>query len=79
MEKVLYISPVFSNQNGQPQKFIVPADAVSTYAKRDAALQVLKALGGIYAPMTSECSKQHRKMMSAKRKIERNGWFSVLA
>ena len=79
MEKVLYISPIFNNQNGQPQRFLVPAEAVATYAKRDVAVMVLQSFGGIHAQQTSEFLKHHRRLMSAKRKIERNGWFSTVA
>jgi hypothetical protein len=33
-------------------------------------------LGGIYADPTVEFLKHRKKMLSAKRKIQREGWFS---
>ena len=73
--KVLYTSPVFKNTDGFGRKFMIPANAVKTYAKRDAALMVMMAMGGIYAKPTPEFMAQRKAMMSAKRKIEREGWF----
>jgi hypothetical protein len=75
--KVLYTSPVFKNADGSSRKFMIPVDALETYAKRDAALIAMINLGGIYAKAAPEFMSLRKKMMSAKRKIERNGWFSV--
>jgi hypothetical protein len=74
--KVLYTSPVFKNANGTGRQFMIYANAVQTYAKRDAALLVMLSLGGIHAQPTIEFMAQRKAMMSAKRKIEREGWFS---
>lgn len=75
--KVLYTSPVFKNQDGTGRQFMIPANAVQTYAKRDAALLVMTQMGGIYAKLTPEFMAQRKAMMSAKRKIEREGWYSA--
>ena len=76
MEKVSYTSPFFHNEDGSFKVALVPAAAVTTYAKRDAALVKMHALGGIHAQPTVEFMKLRTKMMAAKRKIERNGWVS---
>jgi hypothetical protein len=73
--KVLYTSPVFKNADGSGRQFKIPLVAIKTYAKRDAALLVMTALGGIHATPTSEFMAHRKAMMSAKRKIEREGWF----
>jgi hypothetical protein len=73
--KVLYTSPVFKNADGTGRQFMIPVKAVITYAKRDAALIVMQALGGIHATPTPEFMTHRKTMMSAKRKIEREGWF----
>ena len=75
--KVVYTSPVFTDLNGTARKFSIPVDAVTTYAKRDAALLKLIALGGINAEATPEVLAIRKTMLSAKRKIERQGWSSV--
>ena len=74
--KVLYTSPVFKNTDGSGRQFMIPLNAIKTYAKRDAALLAMMALGGIYAKLTPEFVAHRKAMMSAKRKIEREGWFS---
>ena len=74
--KVIYTSPVFKNADGSPRKFMVAAEGVSTYAKRDAMLVKMIALGGIHAVLTPEFLSYRKKMMAAKKKIEKNGWFS---
>ena len=73
--KVLYTSPVFKNIDGANRQYMVPVKALTTYAKRDAALLAMSALGGIYATPTAEFMAHRKVMMSAKRKIEREGWF----
>lgn len=75
--KMKYTSPVFSNSDGSSREVMIPVAAFETYAKRDAALLAMIELGGIYAKPTTEFMALRKKMMSAKRKIERNGWFSV--
>jgi hypothetical protein len=72
--KTLYISPVFKNVDGTPRQFKIPLNAIKTYAKRDAALLAMIALGGIHATPTPEFMAHRKAMMSAKRKIEREGW-----
>ena len=74
--KVVYTSPVFKNADGTLRQFMVPAEGVKTHAKRDAALLAMLALGGIHAQLTAEFLAHRRTMMSAKRKIEREGWFA---
>lgn len=74
--KVLYTSSVFKNVDGSGRQFMIPLNAVKTYAKRDAALLAMTALGGINAKPSPEFNAHHKTMMSAKRKIQREGWFS---
>lgn len=73
--KVLYTSPVFKDVNGAVRQYMVPVKALATYAKRDAALLQMIALGGIDAKPTPEFMAYRKTMMSAKRKIERESWF----
>ena len=79
MLKVQYVSPVFHNADGASRKVMIPVEALTAYAKRDAALLKLMALGGIHAKPTPEFMKIRSTMMSAKRKIERMGWFSIMS
>ena len=65
---VVYNSPFFNTL------VVIPAVALKTYQKRDAALLKLRELGGIAAPFTPEVIKLRQTMMSARRKIEREGW-----
>ena len=74
--KVLYTSPVFKNHDGTCRQFMIPMTAIKTYAKRDASLLAMIQLGGIHATPTPEFMTHRKSMMSAKRKIEREGWFS---
>jgi hypothetical protein len=74
--KILYASPVFKNSDGSSRQFMIPLNAIKTYAKRDAALMAMMAMGGIHATPTLEFMAHRKAMMSAKRKIEREGWFS---
>jgi len=76
--KVLYTSPVFKNLDGSGRQFMIPAKAVQTYSKRDAALLVMTQMGGIHAKLTPEFIAYRKSMMAAKRKIEREGWFSEM-
>jgi hypothetical protein len=73
--KVMYTSPIFTTVNGSSQQFMIPSEAINTYIKRDAALVAMKAMGGIYADLTPEFTKQRKIMMAAKRKIQREGWY----
>jgi hypothetical protein len=73
--KIMYTSPVFKNADGSGRQFMIPLNAIKTYAKRDAALLAMLALGGIHATLTPEFISHRKTMMSAKRKIEREGWF----
>jgi hypothetical protein len=75
--KVLFTSLVFTNVDGTPRKFLIPAEAATTYAKRDIALRAMIELGGIHAKPTPEFMAIRKKMLSAKRKIERQGWHSI--
>lgn len=74
--KILYISPVFKNADGSGRQFMIPINAIKTYAKRDAALLAMMALGGIHATPTPEFIAHRKAMLSAKRKIERELWHS---
>jgi hypothetical protein len=73
--KILYTSPAFKNADGSGRQFMIPLNAIKTYAKRDAALLAMMEMGGIHATPTPEFMAHRRTMMSAKRKIEREGWF----
>jgi hypothetical protein len=73
--KILYTSPAFKNADGSGRQFMIPLNAIKTYAKRDAALMAMMEMGGIHATPTPEFMAHRRTMMSAKRKIEREGWF----
>jgi hypothetical protein len=73
--KVLYTSPVFKDVNGAYRQYMVPVEALSTYAKRDGALIQMSALGGLHAEPSPQFMAHRKVMMSAKRKIEREGWF----
>jgi hypothetical protein len=53
---------------------MIPLNAIKTYAKRDAALLAMIALGGGQAKPTPEFMAYRRSMLAAKRKIEREGW-----
>lgn len=74
--KVQYTSPVLKNADGTARQFMIPMTAIKTYAKRDASLLAMLALGGINATPTPEFMAHRKSMMSAKRKIEREGWYS---
>lgn len=74
--KVLYVSPLFS-LNNEPRKFMIEEKGVKYHAKRDAAVLALKELGGIYAPDTPEVRTHRKAIMSARRAIERNGYYST--
>ena len=73
--KVIYTSPVFKDGFGAGRQFLIPLHAVETYAKRDAALLGMMALGGLNARPSPEFMEFRKTMMAAKRKIERNGWY----
>jgi hypothetical protein len=73
--KILYTSPAFKNADGSGRQFMIPLNAIKTYAKRDAALLAMMEMGGIHATPTTEFMAHRKTMMSAKRKIEREGWF----
>lgn len=74
--KVLYTSPIFTHRDGTPRQFLVPVEGLSTHCKRDEMLMKMMALGGIHAKPTEEFMSYRKKMLAAKRKIEKNGWFS---
>ena len=73
---IIYTSPVFKDLDGTARKFSIPVEAVTTYAKRDAALLKLIALGGINAKATPDFLAIRKTMLSEKRKIARQSWFS---
>lgn len=74
--KVIYVSPVFKNVDGSPREFLVPLAGLSTHAMRDEMLAKMIALGGVHAEPTKEFLGYRRKMLAAKKKIEKNGWFA---
>lgn len=67
---VVYNSPFFNTTS------VIPAVALKTYQKRDAALLKMRALGGIAAVPSAEVIKLRARMLAARRKIEREGWYS---
>lgn len=75
--KVLYISPLFTHADGKRREYMIDAEGVKYHAKRDAAVLALKELGGIYAPATAEVLGYRKQIRSAKRAIERNGYFAI--
>ena len=76
--KVLYVSPLFSDGDVR-RRFMIEEKGVKHHAKRDAAVLALKELGGIYAPNTPEVMAHRKAIMSAKRAIERNGFYATPA
>ncbi len=74
--KVLYISPLFST-NDIRRQFMIDEKGVKYHAKRDAAVLALKELGGIHAPNTPQVQAHRKAILSAKRAIERNGYFAT--
>ena len=74
--KVLYVSPLFSDGNA-PRRFMIEEKGVKYHAKRDAAVLALMALGGISAPNTPEVRAHLKAIKSARRSIERNGFYAT--
>lgn len=74
--KVLYVSPLFQSNN-EPRKFMIPLAGLKYHQKRDNAVLAMMALGGINAPDTAETRKHMAAIRSAKRAIERNGYFAT--
>ena len=76
--KVLYTSPLFFNpETGSYRTFWIDAKGLKYHQKRDQAVLKLQKLGGIQAPDTEETRKCIKEIRSAKRAIERNGFFST--
>lgn len=69
--KVAYTSIV----DNLARTVMIPLAALSTYKRRDLALQKMIEMGGVHAEPTAEFLRQRRIMLAAKRKIEREGWF----
>ena len=68
---VVYNSPFFNTSS------VIPAVALKTYQKRDACLIRMRELGGVAAGYKNpEVIKLRAKMLAARRKIEREGWYS---
>ena len=55
--------------------FEIPAEALSAYVTRDAAIKTIQSLGGLNAPLTPEVNELRKIVSSCRRKIERNGWW----
>ena len=72
--RVRYVSPVFEGH-----VFMVPLEGLKYFQKRDAAVLALKQLGGLNAPDTEEVRKYRRAILSARRAIERNGFYATPA
>lgn len=70
MENMVYVSPFFNTSS------VIPAVALKTYKNRDLALIKMRELGGVAAGATPEMIKLRAKMLAAKRKIDREGWYS---
>jgi hypothetical protein len=69
---VLYTSPL-----GGIFERKVPSEAVATYVMRDAAVMALQAYGGINAPNIEEVRALRKVILTCKRKIQRNSWYST--
>jgi hypothetical protein len=76
--KVLYISPLFSDGDVR-RKFMIEEKGVKYHAKRDQAVLALMELGGINAPDTAEVRAHMKAIRSARRAIERNGYYATPA
>ncbi len=67
---IVYNSPFFNTL------VVIPAVALKTYQKRDACLIRMREMGGVAAGYNNpEVIKLRAKMLAAKRKIEREGWY----
>lgn len=76
--KVLYISPLFSDGDVR-RKFMIEEKGVKYHAQRDAAVLALLALGGFDAPDSAEVRAHRKAILSARRAIERNGYYATPA
>lgn len=76
--KVLYVSPLFV-VGDKRREFLIEEKGVKYHAKRDAAVLALKELGGINAPNTPQVQAYRKIIISAKRAIERNGYYATPA
>ncbi len=78
MEKIVYTSPLFYNaETGRNRQFLIAPAGLKYHQKRDAAVLMLQTLGGIHAPDTPEVQKYMRQIRSAKRAIERGGFYAT--
>jgi len=78
MEKIVYTSPLFYNaETGTKRQFLIAPEGLKYHQKRDAAVLMLQTLGGIHAPDTAEVRKYMRQIRSAKRAIERGGFYAT--
>ena len=68
----IYVSPFFG------QVIRIPAAALKTYIRRDELLIKMREMGGIAAPVSPAMLKLRSQMLACKRKIEREGWYSVI-
>lgn len=75
--KVLYVSPVFKNEDGSGRKFMIPLAGLKAHMARDRAVLKMMELGGINAPDTLETRKLMGAIRRAKKTIEKNGWYST--
>ena len=78
MKKIVYTSPLFFNEEtGRCRQFLIDPKGLKYHQKRDQAVLMLQTLGGITAPDTAEVRKYRRQILSAKRAIERNGFYAT--
>jgi len=76
--KVLYISPLFSDGDVR-REFMIEEKGVKYHAKRDAAVLALMELGGLDALDSAEVRAHRKAILSARRAIERNGYYATPA
>lgn len=69
-ERIVYTSPLFNC------KFWIPLDGLGAHTERDYCVLKLQTLGGINAPLTEQTKKLRTRLKAARRKIEKNGWWS---
>ena len=78
MKKIVYTSPLFFNEEtGRCRQFLIDPAGLKYHQKRDTAVLMLQTLGGINAPDTPEVRKYQRQILSARRAIERGGYYST--
>ena len=78
MKKIVYTSPLFFNpESGHCRQFLIDPAGLKYHQKRDTAVLMLQSLGGINAPDTPEVRKYLKAIRSARRAIEKYGFYST--